>query len=255
MFCSFHQNKRIRVAAFVTAAFMLLTAVSCGKDKKDTSSDTAVSHSDFTQMDVEEMPDSLSGFLEFFADWYVRNGGQKDYYDAGKAGEGDTNILSCIVNNPPCVSWNSYPVKEYEEVWGDKKTDPKNWSKTTYGCYFIFDQKSADWVAKNIFNVTDKDIEAMRRQGEENKWFYLHKGNYYVTVGGIGDPPTVYSFLSCQTDGKKYLVDYDCYYFDDDPEKGEFVASYSAELELKNIDGSYYWSLYKFETTKKGNQQ
>lgn len=241
---------RLRITALLSALALLLACVSCGED--DTPRDESSGGSGFVEIDIEEMPDSLSSFLEFFADWYVRSGDGKKYYDCTKAGDGDTNILCAIVNNPPCVSWNSYPVKEYEEFWESKKSDPKNWSKESRGSYFRFDQESADWIAKNIFNVTDDDIAAMRRQAKEKKWFYLHKGYYYVTVGGIGDPPTVYKFNSCKTDETKYLVEYDCYYFDDDPEKGEFVASYSAELEMKNIDGSMYWSLYRFETTKEG---
>ena len=248
---SFAKSRGLRVTSLFISLALLLACASCA-GQQDATSDTSGNESGFVEMDIVEMPDSLSSFLEFLGDWYVRSGAQKNYYDCTKAGEGDTNILGSIVNNPPCVSWNSYPVKEYEEFWESKTSDPKNWSKETHGCYFKFDQKNADWVAKNIFNVTDDDIKAMRRQGEKNKWFYLHKGSYYVTVGGIGDPPTVYKFISCKTDEKKYLVDYDCYYFDDDPQKGEFVASYSAELELKNIDGDYYWSLYQFKTIKKG---
>ena len=242
---------RMRILALLAALTMLFSVASCSGEDNDPQ-DENISGSDFGETEIEEMPDSLSSFLEFFSDWYVRSGNRKNYYDCAKAGEGDTNILCAIVNNPPCVSWNSYPVKEYDEIWEGKEYDPKKWAKKTNGSYFVFDQKSADWVAKNIFNVTDSDIKAMRKQAEKNKWFYLHKGSYYVTVGGIGDPPTVYKFISCKTDEKKYLVDYDCYYFDDDPQKGEFVASYSAELELKNIDGDYYWSLYQFKTIKKG---
>ena len=129
---SFAKSRGLRVTSLFISLALLLACASCA-GQQDATSDTSGNESGFVEMDIEEMPDSLSSFLEFFGDWYVRSGAQKNYYDCTKAGEGDTNILGSIVNNPPCVSWNSYPVKEYEEFWESKTSDPKNWSKETHG--------------------------------------------------------------------------------------------------------------------------
>ena len=243
----FSKANLLRISAVLTATVMLLSASSCGGGKpSDIVSDT---DSSLTQLKQDEIPAALLPFLSTFSDWYITEEGKQPQFDSASAGDGTSNILRSIIGNMPCVDWQSYPVKMYEDFWDSKTLDPQKWAKETGGCYKAFDQTGAEWIAVNIFNVTEEDIAAMREQGKKNKWFYLSGGKYYIVSGGVGDPLTDYKILSVTTDGKKYFVNYESRFLFDDPDNGEFNASYYAELTLKNIDGKEYWSLLKYAQT------
>ena len=243
----FAKANLLRVTALLIAAVMLLSASSCGNGKP--SDIVSGTDSSLTQLPEEDIPETLVKFLSTFSDWYITEEGTQPQFDSASAGDGTTNILRSIVGNMPCVDWESYPVQMYEDFWDTKNLDPKKWAKNTGGCYMAFDQAGAEWIAVNIFNVTDEDIAAMREQGEKNEWFYLSGEKYYVPSGGVGDPLTDYKINSVKTDGKKYFVDYQSWFLFDDPDNRDFNASYYAELTLKNIDGKEYWSLCKFAQT------
>ena len=236
------KNVFLRIAAFLTAAVMLLSSVACSQDTPEVSSDDT-----FTELKIDELDKDMTEFLTRFTDWYYLDEGQKLAYDSKKAGDGSTNILRSILGDAGCVDWSKYPVTQPKEVYNEKKLDPKKWAKESGGAYMIFNSKDADWLAINLFNVTEKDIEAMRAQGEENKWFYLKGGKYYKTIGGVGDPMTEYIFDSAKTDGTVYYVSYSCYF--NNGEERSFNGTYSAEVQQKTVDGKDYWTLNKFEQT------
>lgn len=240
------KNVFLRVSAVLTAAVMLLSAAACsGKEENNTSSE-----SPFTELKVEELDSELTNFLIRFTDWYEVEEGDKVAYDSEKAGDGKTNILRSILGNAGCVEWSKYPVGERKEVYNTKKLDPKKWAKDSNGAYIVFDSKGADWIATNIFNVTEDDIEVMREQGEQNKWFYLKGDKYYTVIYGVGDPLTEYTFDSAKTDGTVYYVNYSASF-----NNGEEIipkGSYSAEVQKKSIEGIDYWTLNKFEQTSEG---
>lgn len=243
---SFCKRTAVRLAAFGTALTVLLGAASCGVTGGNAGE--GKSAASMTELSPEELPQTLVGFLTTFTDWYIMfNGETRSYYSAN-AGDGSTNILWSIVGNMPCVKWEEYPFPMYELVWDSQRPDPKNWAKSYGGCYMIFDRAGADWIAKNIFNVTGQDIASMVRQGEENGWFYEYGDHYYTPAGGAGYPMTEYTVTKVTTDGRRYYVNYksvftaDAYVPVDD-------ALHYAELELKTIDGKEYWSLYKYVQT------
>ncbi len=236
----------ISCAAFTLAAVMMLSAVACVKDTNDVSSEET-----FTELKIDELDKDMTEFLTRFTDWYEVEEGQKKAYDSKKAGDGTTNILRSILGDAGCADWGKYPASEPKDVYNTKKLDPKKWAKESGGAYKVFDAKGADWVAINIFNVTEKDIEAMRAQGEENKWFYLKDGKYYKVIGGVGDPLTAYTFESAKTDGTVYYVNYSASF--DNGEEITPVGSYYAEVQQKTVDGSTYWTLNRFEQISENN--
>ena len=239
------QTVFLRVAACLTAAVMLLSAAACAGSTVDLSSEDP-----FTELKTDKLDREMTDFLTRFTDWYEVDEGQKLAYDSKTAGDGSTNILRSIMGDAGCTDWGKYPVGERKEVYNTKKLDPKKWAKESGGAYLVFNSKDVEWIAVNIFNVTEKDIEAMREQGEKNKWFYLKNGKYYKTIGGVGDPLTEYTFDSAKTDGTVYYVNYSCYF--NNGEERTFNGSYSAEVQQKTIDGKDYWTLNKFEQTSEG---
>ena len=240
----FAKANLLRLAAVLTATVMLLSASSCGDAKtSDLISDT---DSSLTQIPEKEIPETLVKFLSTFSDWYITEEGTQPQFDSASAGDGTTNILRSIVGNMPCVEWEQYPVAKYEEVWDGKRLDPKKWAKATGGCYMVFDSEDADWIAVNIFNVSQDDLDAMRRQGQKEKWFYRDKGKYYTPAGGVGDPLTEYRLSSVKTDGTKYYVTYESRFLYDEPENADYDVSYNAELAVRTIDGKDYWTLYRY---------
>ena len=234
----------VRAAAFLTALVMLLTAASCGGGAE--TDETSDNSSSLIELKGPAIPESLKQFLVCFSDWYEMEDDGRSYYDSEKAGDGSTNILRCIVGNMPCVEWEQYPVAKYEEVWDGKRLDPKKWAKATGGCYMVFDSEDADWIAVNIFNVSQDDLDAMRRQGQKEKWFYQYKGKYFTPAGGVGDPLTEYRLSSVKTDGTKYYVTYESRFLYDEPENADYDVSYNAELAVRTIDGKDYWTLYRY---------
>ncbi len=231
----------LRFAAAALCAVMMLSAAACG----DNTSEEVSSEEPFTQLKVDELDEGISEFLGRFTDWYYVEESESLSYDSRKAGDGTTNILYCILGDAGCADWTKYPVSEPKDVYSTKKLDPKKWAKESGGAYKVFEGKDADWIAINIFNVTEEDLDAMRQQGETNKWFYLKDGKYYKVIGGVGDPLTDYVIDSAKTDGSVYYIGYSCYF--DTPEGREFSASYTAEIQQKTIDGENYWTLLKFE--------
>lgn len=240
------KNVIFRFAALTLAAVMLLSAAACSE-----SADHVSSENTFTELKTDRLDKDMTDFLERFTDWYEVEEGQKMVYDSQKAGDGSTNILRSILGDAGCADWSKYPVSEPKDVYNEKKLDPKKWAKESGGAYKVFNSAEADWIALNIFNVTEKDIEAMRAQGEETKWFYLKDGKYYKVIGGVGDPLTEYTFDAAKTDGTVYYVNYSASF--NNGEEITPAGSYYAEVEQKTVDGTAYWTLIRFEQTADGN--
>ena len=245
----------LRAAAFLTALTMLLSAVACS-DKKDNSSVSKSDKPAIVEMDIEEMPDSLIEFLERFTDLYYGDEGGRDF----DCETNYSNLIHCMMLEFPCIDWYAYPVKPLEEKdVTRKKMDPKKWAKG-FDNYTVCDEESVKWIVTNIFNVSEDKIPDMREKYLKDKTLYLYKGKYYLPVGHLGTTYLRYELVSVKREGKRYYVDYNAYVNGDEmgmPDSdGLLSASYTAELELKNVDGKDYWSLYKVtETTKEKEKE
>ncbi len=244
-----------RTVALLTSLVLLFSTAACS-DKKD---DSPVSKSDkpaIVEMDIDEMPDSLIDFLDRFTDLYYSDKGGHDF----DCETNYTNLIPCMMLEFPCIDWYTYPVKPLEEKdVTRKKTDPKKWAKG-FDNYTVCDDESVKWIVTNIFNVSEDKIPEMREKYLKEKTLYLYKGKYYMPVGHIGTSYLRYELVSVRLEGKRYYVDYNAYVNGDEmgmPESdGLLSGSFTAELELKNVDGKDYWSLYKTtETTKESEKE
>lgn len=244
-----------RTVALLTSLVLLFSTAACS-DKKD---DSPVSKSDkpaIVEMDIDEMPDSLIDFLDRFSDLYYSDKGGHDF----DCETNYTNLIPCMMLEFPCIDWYTYPVKPLEEKdVTRKKTDPKKWAKG-FDNYTVCDDESVKWIVTNIFNVSEDKIPEMREKYLKEKTLYLYKGKYYMPVGHIGTSYLRYELVSVRLEGKRYYVDYNAYVNGDEmgmPESdGLLSGSFTAELELKNVDGKDYWSLYKTtETTKESEKE
>ena len=238
--------------ALFTALVIFFSTAACS-DKKDNSPVSKSDQPAIVEMNIEEMPESLIDFLSRFTDWcYSEKGGfsfdcENDY----------SCLMQCVMQEPSCVGWMNYPVKQPEGVDYNKKHDPKKWAKLS-GYYLVYDQESVKWIITNIFNISEEKIPEMVKRGEKEKIFYASKGKYYRPMGGLGDPFTQYGLVSVKREGKRYYVDYNVYSVDyemDMSESKQYSGSFTAELELKNIDGKDYWSLYKVTETTKNKEE
>lgn len=215
----------------------------------------AAAQTERTQVDAAALPASLNMFLRQFTDWYWDAAGtwQDGFameYDSEHAADGSSNILASIVNRvtPSCVDFSLYPGVMPEEYW---QADPRGWSVNNW--YMLYDGPTVDWVAKNIFNITDEEISALLAQGEEQRLFYREDTpdggyRYYAPIaGGVGDPMSEVRLTSAEFDGQRYFVTYDVCFAAPGAETSaeERPRSYYAELEYKTIDGADYWSLYR----------
>ena len=244
-----------RTVALLTSLVLLFSTAACS-DKKD---DSPVSKSDkpaIVEMDIDEMPDSLIDFLDRFTDLYYSDKVGHDF----DCETNYTNLIPCMMLEFPCIDWYTYPVKPLEEKdVTRKKTDPKKWAKG-FDNYTVCDEESVKWIVTNIFNVSEDKIPEMREKYLKEKTLYLYKGKYYMPVGHIGTSYLRYELVSVRLEGKRYYVDYNAYVNGDEmgmPESdGLLSGSFTAELELKNVDGKDYWSLYKTtETTKESEKE
>ena len=203
-------------------------------------------------IDVSTLPQSLLDFFAQFAGIYSSNtedpslGIQKEY-SAENAADGTSNIMAEIVAILPCVVFDRYPVTPPVDHWDDP--DPVGWSTT--GSFMTFDGPSVDWIATNIFNVSQEDLAVLVKQGEEEKLFKRLENadgsyTYYIQSGGIGDTFRHQEFRSGKSDGTNYRLVYDQYHTmgTDDRSKWELEDTYYAEMEDKVIEGEHYWSMH-----------
>lgn len=198
-----------------------------------------------------DMPDSLDRFLLYFISWYDGGSGKKEY-DCSRASE-DSNILAEIVGNGSIVDFNLYLNARHMSIWDNKTQDPRGWNQRDgYSGFAVNREEGVDWIARNIFNVSDKDIQALKKSGEDKELFYIDKdaegnSNYYSIIGGVGDPFIRVSVGSVLYDGSKYYVSYDVLaveYGKYGNMSYKYDSTYSAEMEYKIIDGRCYWSMY-----------
>ena len=199
-----------------------------------------------------DAPESLKDFLTQFYAWYNDAAGSREF-DCAKAADGSSNILYEIVGNGSCVRFSQYPGAYAENHWDRNDRDPRGWGRDGYlTSYSEHSGQTVDWVAKNIFNVSDADIETLKKQGEENGQFYIETAEdgsytYYNIIGGVGDPFLDIAFGEILFDGSRYTVSYDIM-FQEYSRYGNVSYKYTgtcvAVMEYKNLDGRYYWSMY-----------
>ena len=173
-----------------------------------------------------EVPEELKSFLNTFFLNYRQ-------YDHSSIGSSSHLILS-VLGMPPCIDFDTYGLVR-ERVDNEEK----------------FDGYKVDWILKNIFNVTDDQIQQelnaneskyLRRESNANGYYY------YKMATGKGDPFQRLRYKSMEPDGEFTKVYFDLYDMNvkhyEDESQDKYNSSYCATVQLKNLDGGSYWSLY-----------
>ncbi len=142
------------------------------------------------------------------------------------------NLLEAVVVHPSCVYFADYPVT-FTEDW--RGTDPRGRWKG----YSEISAADTDWILKNLFHCTDRDIAVMRNYLSSSEYAYYQNGRYYAFLGGVGGGfytknMQVYSY------GNLVLVRFDMYNIYGD----EFMYRKYAVVGKSTVSGKDYWTLY-----------
>lgn len=94
-----------------------------------------------------------------------------------------------------------------------------------------------------IFNISDGDYNILLNELVDDSQCYIENGRLYYMVGGVGWLGDLLEIETVKTDGTFYYITYNKV---PDPEYGfdEEIETYEAKMQLKNIDGVNYWSMY-----------
>ena len=234
--------KKILVSTALTLS-LILTLAACG-DQAQTGDDSLPSDSQtLTAVDPAEVPESMVSFLNWFYPWYYdeenTRGGE---YHSDSAADGTSNIVSQIAGEAPCVDLSLYPGEQPEYITTGLP-DPRGWW-TQAGAYTTYDVSQVDWIAQNIFHVSDEDLAQLKTQGEADGWFYIQNGCYYTTMGGLGDPFLELEITQAATDGQRYYLAYEVYFTGTSDGTRELQSTRYAVLSEETIDGTAYCTMY-----------
>ena len=198
--------------------------------------------------ELGENEESLTEFLTYYF-WTYRE------FDCTKVETPDKgewvyrNSLHGILGYPPGVDFRIYPVQEPVELSGEALEQKQTQYSTNWGIY-EYSRESVYWIAENIFNMKQKEIDTcvemlLEEDTTENVTRVYSDTNekgketYYVTAGGVGGIEVHFDYTDVKTDGEKYYIKYNMLY------GGSEVQTYFALMELKYIDGKDYWTIYK----------
>ena len=177
-------------------------------------------------------------------------------YDSRKSTKCSVDILRSIVTEICCgddkrsVYQGEIPL-EYS-VKNGAPLDPRARAAVLRDTYYSIDENSVEWVAENIFNLPENDMEKLITAANDENGavygYYKDNDRYYLTTGNVdGNRLTIKlkSIESVKHDGRYYYVKY----LMDIKGRGlnEKKPMY-AVMELKEIDGKKYWSVCYFST-------
>ena len=239
-------RKLLRGTAWMLAAAMLMiSAASCHSGEKPASDEPA------KVLDSREEA-SLKAFLVSFVKRYPVSSDGKWEYDCSSAAGAEVNIMACLVTPASCADWTLYSGKTEEECFFEKSDDPKRWAEETY-VYFRYDAGTVDFIAREIFNLTQETIESLTQRGEREGMFYRQEDSYYTVRDDTQESFSEVTLLSEAAVGNRYQVEFEADTLlrtDENDELLHISGRCRAELSLKSVDGREYWSLYSFKAGK-----
>ena len=225
-------------------------------------------HGLWRKMGADRIPyeNSLRAFL------YCFNYDIWDDFDNEDPGE--NQILGAIMSG---IGMYHVAIEDVgEDYYGNKPIgesidglDPQGWGEEggydLYGGYGKYDIEKVDWVAGNIFNLSEETIAAMQEKGASDKMFYQMDDSYICVDGWTNGTIDGYAneITEVMTDGEKFCIEYDHGTADYGDDYSEFVddymnapldrseeyTTYYAVVEPKLIDGKHYWSIYYNKTS------
>lgn len=188
---------------------------------------------DMHPVDISGVPSSdlLTEFLTWFDVYSYRNS-----YDCKNPGASE-NILSSVLGLGSCINWERYPV---DHSGYESSHDPEG----RYAQSQTADENGVKWIMSNILHVSDGDYENMKEDYLRTHEAYLKDGYYYWRFEGYGWENATPQIKEVQTDGRYYTIRYSMLSPEGDGEYG----NYTAVMELKEIDGVKYWSIYSLKS-------
>lgn len=117
--------------------------------------------------------------------------------------------------------------------------DPRGWSSD--GNWIATTKSTVDWLALNIFNISDQNREEALANLENEKLMYQDGDSYYGLYcrSGLGIPPEI-TVTNCAKDGRVYYLEFDVEVNDEQKD------TIYAVTEIKEVDGTWYWTLQYF---------
>ena len=108
------------------------------------------------------------------------------------------------------------------------------------------------WCEKNIFNLSDDNINRINNNRLEREDVYELDGYYYIEYSGdfiAGFVSYSYDIINAKFDGTYYyfIVDYysqEADVYSDGTENNSLIGRYEYKMQLKSVDGVTFWSLY-----------
>ena len=212
---------------------------------KEESSESEESPKTIVDVDPDDMPESLSQFLQSFDFAYFSENMNREF-NCNATEEIYDSFAERIVGNPTMVDLSQYPggdiKKSFEQYSDPLGKYPKGWG------YIAVPKKKTIWIMENVFNISEDDsAEIIKKKMNSNPDFYEFEEDgvkYYCNkIGGLGGPGYNITFETVRYDGEKYYIVYEC--SDAAEFEGARTVEYYAEMALKETDGMEYWSLYR----------
>ena len=152
------------------------------------------------------------------------------------AGDGKINIMFEIASDD-LVNAVLYNVPDYQAY--SEEGDPRGLGSDMG--VIVSDRESSDWLAENIFNVSADGIAEAVAAAESENSMYAEGDKYYglLVRTGMGMAPSV-DIKECAQDGNVYDLTADF------SVNGSYTATAHAKAEIKNIDGTWYWTLHSY---------
>ncbi|MBQ9901488.1 MAG: hypothetical protein IJM51_03770 [Clostridia bacterium] len=242
----FLSGKKIKRAVCVLLAAVMLPAsvISCGTAAIENEPQAECTYV-FENAKTEE---ALIAFLDVYCKWYAASPYGNWNFDSSDATAGRGNMLACIAASKPCVDWSLYSDVSFEDRFIENANDPRGWASETVS-YYVFDAKTVEFIAGQIFNISSRDIDKLILDGERNRLFYKHNEKYYTLSDENRQSFVSVSSLSVKENGERYTVKFIASGACEQNDEGLVRVEYrrcTADMALKRIEGREYWSLYQF---------
>ena len=193
-----------------------------------------------SQTALHGVPTSDYPQLEDFLSRYIMWGPRE--FDARHISDHKSNILQSVANYYSCVNPKNYPGKGVSTIEADAAAQIWPWDTNRTGLA-AFDKTEANWICRNIFHITDSEIDSLYRELYNQQAMYTDNVSYY-TLRVTKDNATVGKLKSVTTDGKYHYVIYDEITTTDNSSSPRYAV-----MEFKTIDGQQYWTMYYHSET------
>ena len=137
-----------------------------------------------------------------------------------------------------------------EDRFVENPYDPRGWAAQS-NAYYVFDEKTVEFIAREIFNLSEGDIDRLAISGEIKRLFYRQNEKYYTISDDNLQSLVEISSVFIRPAGDRYTVTFIASGVSEQNDEGLVRVEYhncTAEMALKTIHGREYWTLYRFDS-------